>query len=193
MAITLTSDPIVALSDVKELINEVNDTEAKVLINAVSEKFLRYTGRKRITQGSIVEWDKGGLTKIYLHGSPVDESSAVQVDVYNGTEIAVTMTVADEDLRIVQCATSAYLELVTYCPPWIEGIDTVKISYTGGWETVPGDIVLAAIDQMRIERNRMDGNLGALSMSANGETVRFETSGLIKAVQDAFEPYRMLV
>lgn|GEM_PF-2902065 len=194
MAITITTDPIVGLSDVKELISEASDKEATLLINAVSEKFLRYTHRRRITQGSITEWAMGGLDKIYLHGCPVDEDSEITVSVYGSDgDVTTTMTLTDGDLRVVQSPVDAYIELLTYTPPWVEGVDTVKVAYTGGWETVPGDIVLAAIDQMRVERQRRGGTLGAVSVSANGETVKFETSGLIRSVQDAFDPYRMVI
>jgi hypothetical protein len=55
---------------------------------------------------------------------------------------------------------------------------------------VPGDIVLAAIDQMRVERERRNGTLGAMSVSQNGQTVQLETSGLIRAVEEAWRPYR---
>lgn len=194
MAITLTSDPIVGIADVKELIGVTNDTEARLLINSVSEKFLRYTHRRRITSGSVTEWSKGGCEKIYLHGMPVDEDSAFTISVYGSDgSVSTTMTLADNDFRVVQSPTDAYVELITYTPPWVEGIENVKLAYTGGWATVPGDIVMAAIQQMRVENNRRDGELGAMSVSANGQTVQFETSGLIKAVEDAWNPYRMLI
>lgn len=194
MAITITSDPIIGLQDVKTLIREVDDTEAILLINSVSAQFLRFTNRLRITKGTVSEWAKGGRDKIYLHGSPVDESSTVSAACY-GTDgtVATTLTLAAGDLRVVQSPVDAYIELISYVPPWVDGLDTVKISYTGGWTTVPGDIVLAAIDQMRVERMRRDGTLGARSVSANGETVQFEIGGLIRSVADAWEPYRMVV
>jgi hypothetical protein len=194
MAISLTSDPIVSFSDVRDLLSEASETEATLLINAVSEKFKRYTHRRIINQGSVSEWAHGGLHKIYLHGSPVDESSEVTVEVY-GTDgdVSATLTKGADDLRVVQTDTTAYIVLLTYIPPFIEGHQTVKVTYTGGWSAVPGDITLAAIDQMRVERKRRKGTLGVESVSQDGQSVKFEISGLIKSVQDAFDPYRMVI
>jgi hypothetical protein len=194
MAISLTSDPIVSFSDVRDLLSEASETEATLLINAVSEKFKRYTHRRIINQGSVSEWAHGGLHKIYLHGSPVDESSEVTVEVY-GTDgdVSATLTKGADDLRVVQTDTTAYIVLLTYIPPFVEGYQTVKVTYTGGWSAVPGDITLAAIDQMRVERQRRKGTLGVESVSQDGQSVKFEISGLIKSVQDAFDPYRMVI
>jgi hypothetical protein len=195
MAISLTSDPIVSFSDVRDLLSEASETEATLLINAVSEKFKRYTHRRIINQGSVSEWAHGGLHKIYLHGSPVDESSEVTVEVY-GTDgdVSATLTKGADDLRVVQTDTTAYIVLSDlHSSVHVEGHQTVKVTYTGGWSAVPGDITLAAIDQMRVERQRRKGTLGVESVSQDGQSVKFEISGLIKSVQDAFDPYRMVI
>jgi len=194
MSITLTSDPIVSIADVRDLLSEADEKEATLLVNAVSEKFKRYTHRRIINRGSVSEWRLGGLRKMYLHGYPVDESAEVTVEVY-GTDGAVhtTLTKGNGDVRVVQSGVDAYVVLISYIPPFVEGVQTVKVTYTGGWSEVPGDVVLAAIDQMRVERQRRKGTLGVESASQDGQTVRFETSGLIRSVQDAFDPYRMVI
>ena len=190
MAITLTSDPIIALADVRDLISEASKTEAQLMINAVSAKFLRFTNRARITNGSATEWAKGGSKKIWLHAAT---PTVVTVTTYRDGVLDDTWTSADNEVRIVDGLTDSYIELLEGTPPLYEGLDTVKIAYTGGWSTVPGDIVLAALDQMRVERDRRQGNLGAVSISQDGQAVKLEISGLIKSVQDAFKPYRVEV
>jgi hypothetical protein len=193
MAISITTDPIVSLTDAKAILGIGSDLEAALLINAVSAKFLRYTNRVRINEGGAVEWAQGGRLKVYCHASPVDSEAGFTVSVYQDGEIAETLTLTDGDFRVVNSETDSYIELIEYSPPLIEGLDTLKLEYTGGWSSdtgVPGDIVLAAIDQMRVERERRNGTLGAMSVSQNGQTVQLETSGLIRAVEEAWRPYR---
>lgn len=193
MAISITTDPIVSLTDTKSILGIGDDLEAILLINAVSAKFTRYTNRVRINEGATSEWAQGGRLKVYCHASPVDTTSDFTISVYQDGEVAETLTLAAGDFRVVNTATDSYVELIEYSPPLIEGLDTLKLDYTGGWSSVPGDIVLAAIDQMRVERERRHGTLGAMSVSQNGQTVQLETSGLIRAVEEAWRPYRFEV
>lgn len=193
MAITFTSDPILSLADTKALLGVSTDLEAALLVNAVSAKFLRFTNRLRINSGSASEWHKGGTSKFYAHAAPIDTGETVTVSVYSDGVAGDTYTLAGGTLQVINSHVDAYVELLGTVPPYVEGVDTVLLSYTGGWDTVPGDIVLGAIDQIRVERERRQGTLGAMSVSQNGQTVQLETSGLIKAVEDAWRPYRIEV
>ena len=57
MPITITSDPILEVSELKEITGINSDTKATVLINSVSKKFLNFTQRTHIN-GRISFWRK---------------------------------------------------------------------------------------------------------------------------------------
>ncbi len=190
----LTTDPIVTKSQLLRIIDETKDEEASMIINAVSDLFLRFTNRRRITEGTIEEWTEGdGTDRLWLHASPVDEAQDFTITIYSGGEVSETYTLAGDDFRVVQSDVDAYVLLDSGAFPVPSGGDgaNIKLEYTGGWTTVPGAIFAGAIQQARIERLRSDGNLGVVSVSRGGETIRYETSSLIRTVREKWEPYRI--
>jgi hypothetical protein len=98
-------------------------------------------------------------------------------------------------LRIVNHYTYSVIELYSYDTPETAGREhNVKVTYTGGWATIPGDIQQAAIIQMKVDRQRTDaGMVGINSLSQDGQSVSYDQSGLVKEVRDILEPYRIEV
>jgi hypothetical protein len=189
MAITLTTDPIVAIEDVKLILGENDNTRAALILNSVSAKFLRFTNRLRILSGSVTEYVRGEDTaQISLHATPV--TAIASIDIY------------DSGLSQITLASSAYTYYGTdgvvqrFGEPWPAPSDderNIKVAYTGGWTagSLPGDIVAAALELMRWERQKLDGLVGMESRSAGGQSAQFEVASVVKAVEQAWAPWRI--
>ncbi len=191
MPITLTTDPILSTDDVRALIDEQNPEMAKLLINAVSLEFLKFTNRTRITSAvSLVEWVKGINSQyLFLHATPITTITSVQ----RYSLGVLQETYASTDYMIALNSTA----LLKYSSTWEGNSESeepnIKVTYTGGFTAVPGDVIRGAIEQMRYERLRMAGRVGIENVSAGGESVNYETGGLLKGVREIWAPYRVVV
>jgi hypothetical protein len=193
MSITLTTDPILSLADAMGLIEETNAVRATVLLNSVSDSFRRFTNRTRITvpAADITEYVGGlGGLWLFLHASPI--TVVTSVDVMLDGAVDEALAAADytlfADLGALRRNGSEW-------PLDVEGDHSVRVIYRGGWAagSVPGDVIMGAVTQMRYERQRFDGKVGVESLSRNGESVSYETGGLLKATRDLWAPYRITV
>lgn len=190
MPTTLTTDPIISVSQAKEYAG-INDTEnAKLLINIVTEKFKSYTRRSRINEGAVTE-------TVY----PLDGNAAI---VFARPIAAALVTVTEMDRA---GDTTAYLEdddelivdrvrgrIFRVSGFWSldMGFPSLTVEYEGGWAAVPFDIVAGTLAQMKVEQQRLKGLVGADSFGAGGDSVMPESGGLIKSTIDAWNPYRIL-
>ena len=183
MAIALTSDPIVAIEDVKAVLNLDNDTTATLLINSVSEKFLKYTERTVLNSASVIETMRGdGTSVIWLHSY----ASAVASVIFLENGVAST-TYDSDDFSL---DTVGRISMHSVATPISVDEENVKVTYTGGWATIPGDIVLAALEQMQVENNRLSGRgAGISSESFEGLSVSYAQSGIVSSVEDAWRKF----
>lgn len=193
---TITTDPVITLADTMdgEFLSETNETQAILLINDVSEKFKRYMNRRQLNSASIVERVEGnGLARIYVHAPPIATGSTVTVKTYDGVTLKDTYTNDDDELAVINSDVDGIIELSEAVTPNAMDLEhNVEITYTGGWTTIPGDVVAAAVMQMRVDRQRMDrGQVGIESLSQDGQSVSYDSSGLVKEVRDALMPYRI--
>lgn len=194
MAITLTTDPILTVDDVRALTEENDVTRATFLINAVSAQFRTFTRRTRITDSGasvgLVEYLPGlGDSYLWLHATPIISVTSIEM-LSAGT---VTSTLATTDYEIYGDRGALYRNGALWPGP--DGERDVKVTYRAGWVVgaIPGDIVAGAVEQMRWARMRLDGKVGAESVSRGGESVSLETGQLLKSVVDAWKPWRIMV
>ncbi len=190
MPATLTADPILTLLEVKEW-GEINGEEtAKRLINIVSAKFLSYTLRVRITEGVVNEhvYPLDGNTA-FTHARPI---AAALVTVIEKTRYGDTETYLEDDDDLIidrirgRIFKSGGLWDMTF------GFPSLNLQYSGGWATVPADVVAGALAQMKVEQQRLKGLVGADTFGAGGDSTTPESAGLIKSTIDAWKPYRIL-
>lgn len=194
MAITLTSDPIMTLDDAMALIDESNPVRATFLLNSVSALFRSFTNRCNILKTTgIVEYLIGnGDARLWVHATPIDTTATVQVEtIANGTTYE-TLTLAGGTLAVM--AEVGAISRNAGFWPISDDHHNLKVTYTGGWTAgaLPADVVMGAVQQMRYERMRFDGKVGVESVSRSGESVSFETGGLLKATRNLWEPWRVL-
>ena len=202
MAITLTTDPIITSEDAQALFDLTDEMLAALLVNALTEKFKRFTNRVQLQKDlstQVVEWLRAfGTDKLYLHASPVrlvdDSQQAIEckAEIYNDTDLLDTYTYADSEFRVETDDRHSLLELYSGSwPSWSES-QIVKVSYYAGWSETPGDVLEGAVLQGKIDLLRLKGEVGVESRGAQGESTRYDTSGLIKAVRDLWRPYVVL-
>jgi len=193
MAISLLPDRIMEPEDALELFGVSDQKKLYMLLNSLSKQFLRFTGRRRILSGSATEYLKGnGSDQLWLHASPVDTGSEVTLMITRAEDVIGTYTLTGGDLSVITDDYSSSVELTAASLPGPTDPGAIKIEYTGGFTTVPGDVLQGAMLQGRVELRRMDGEVGVTSKSYEGESVRFESNGIVSAVSELWAPYMVL-
>jgi len=186
MSITLTSDPIVTEQTVSDLLKLTGD-EARLHINSVSARFLEYTGRLRITNGAVTEWQCGrGLNYFWLHATPI--TSITSIATYSSGDLSETIASGDYSYN----ATTGKIVLHGTIAPYSDGEQNIKAVYAAGWAAalIPGDLVQSALAMIRFDKARLDGRIGTSSESREGFSTSYETGDLPKSVQQVWDRYR---
>ncbi|HOX27469.1 MAG TPA: hypothetical protein PLL30_17225 [Candidatus Krumholzibacteria bacterium] len=194
MAITLTTDPIVTEQLVVDIMKWSQD-EARLAINSVSARFLKYTNRTRITSGAITlevyNFPPAGVPVIWLRAAPVtvSESATFAAYTYQDGSADTTLTTSDYTLH------TANGKLVLKGLGVTERDDSrdVRVSYTGGWTTVPGDVQESALQLMKLDKQRRDGMVGVTSTSREGTTVSYQGGDLPQSVMEVWRRYQVVV
>lgn len=190
MAIALTSDPIMTAADVQALVPGLTVTDrVNFLINSVSAAFLKFTGRIAISSAAVEQIEMlppSPLQYIYLRATPVSAISAVTL-LFEGEEEVV---LASTDYAL-ESATTGKLVVPDYTVIG-RGIGyRLKIEYTGGWTTIPGDVQAAALEAIVYKREKLDGRAGVRSASIEGQSTSYENADLPQSVQDCWRKYRV--
>lgn len=198
MALTLTSDPILSISDAKALLDLSTDQQAILVVNALSQKAKRYLNRVQLNQNTttaIVEkiTPYGGQV-LHLH-APIWTGTeyTVQAVVYSGGDVQDTYTVADGDLQLRTSDTASRIILVAGTWPDDTLPGYVEVTYKGGWATIPADVIQGAIMQGRVDIRRQMGEVGFSSRGMQGESTQYQTTGLVRECMDLWNPYRVLI
>jgi hypothetical protein len=196
MAITLMNDPIMALEDAKSLLNITDDTQARVLVNALTMKFRHHTGRIQLgtdASNDVVEYLRGDTPcTLYLHCSPLLTDQDIIVEIFDGHNVVETYKWSEEEVIYYGDDQEARLESAGLFPTKGDPY-TAKITYRGGWTATPGDVLEGAILQGRVDLLRQNGEIGVDSRSVDGESTSYDTKGIIKTVAELWGPYRILV
>ena len=190
MAITLTSDPIIPAADAASLLSWATGDELNLAINSASVRFLKYTGRQRITSGTLVQTEAlppRQVPVLWLRASPVDTGETFAVEIYEDGSSAETLTDSDYDLEDV----TGRLVLGSSATATYNASRRVVVSYTGGWTTVPGDVMESALRLMRLDKQRRDGMTGVASASREGMSTSYQTADLPAEISDVWQAYRI--
>lgn len=193
MAISLTSDPIVAASHVTDAeIGLDTGNQLNHLINFASAAFLRYTNRERITSGSVTETRSLPAPEapvLWLRATPVDTDQTFTVKLlYEGSE-EETLTTSDYGLT----AATGELYVPGYGSAGRGWGYQLQIAYTGGWSTVPNDVIGGALELIRLMKSRSaDGQAGVRYGGFGNVNQGLETALISESVRDAWQPYRIM-
>jgi len=184
----LTTDPIVSEQTVLEMLKGMGGAAARMYINSVSEQFLRFTGRTRINKGTITERHVAPpphLPVLWLRAFPID--AVTTINLYERGELVRAMTNEDYSLNTHTGRFVLMVPINGYPGPE----QVIEATYTGGWETVPGDVVLSALEMVKLQHLRLGGRAGVLSESREGYSASYDASGVPQAVADVWQRYRV--
>lgn len=137
---------LVTLSEVKAyqgVTNTEGDAEINILIPKVSDLIKRYIGRSLIDFfiDEKVEVFNGGNPSIFLQEMPLNEVSSVELSSDYGKTYKALVEYQDFTIdRSSECLTVIASDRF---PFYVNGY---KVTYTGGYESTPGDIKLACMD-----------------------------------------------
>lgn len=193
--IQMTSDPIISLDDAQRVLSTNDETALTMAINAVSRKFLRHTGRRVIgydADTAIVEDVRPEEPhRIWLAASPVvTDGKEFQAEAVADGEAQQTYLYSEDEIEVVSCDQYAYITPIGWAfrvsrdPSWY-----VRLTYYGGWSTVPGDVIAGAVAQLHVEIERLGGMVGMSSVSRDRENVQYDRSAVISEAAEAWTPY----
>lgn len=126
-----------------------DDARLNVLIPSVSQLVKTYCGNSFVdffssnkTEIFTIDW---GTYILQLTESPVNAIVSVQeATTYGGT--LVTLTTGAQEYALNKQTDCVYRTTNAGYRNWPVGVETVKIVYTAGYETIPADLKLAVID-----------------------------------------------
>lgn len=197
MAFALTIDPLLTAADVTALLSVKDQQTAIIVANAIAAKFKRYSGRVQINYDAdtdiVEELVPYGGPKLYLHAPVVlGVGGTLVAEVYNGGDVLYTYTEADGDLFFFSNDVESGIVLPQGVWPSASSGLMVRVTYKGGWQSVPGDVIQGAIMQARVDLQRMNGDVGMNSRGAQGESTSYQTVGIVREVLDLWNPYRVV-
>jgi hypothetical protein len=147
---------ITSLAEVKDYLNfdpadTSNDTELQRFIDAADPVVEDIVGP--VNQATFDEWYDGGYSDIVLRHWPVISITAVTE--YAGTTpttltVAATPDVVTGTSYVFDPATSILYRVGTYgSQTFAQGTGNIRVQYTAGRTTIPGNIKLAALELIR--------------------------------------------
>lgn len=211
MSIQLTQDPIVTLQNCRDILGMDDDPRTIVLINSVSEKFRKYTNRVQINEAAVQEKVRSYDSHIvYVHATPINLSTqgvVVSVVDAHGTVINSYDSAAGELLvdelrgRVMRPGCAPFEGPCAPCSEFGASNEpgdsplfpSLAVSYVGGWTTLPGDIMMSAFEQIKLDNERLKGAI-AMTVGSDLEPQYAENSqGILQTVADVWKPYRILI
>lgn len=167
------------------------DVRVESVVNALTDMFAAYTGRDTIVNSAVVEYTEGkDDDTIFLRNPPIVEvTSSVIICIDTDRLYPASNNLTRSTDFVVYPRTGKVVLIDDYFP---SNPQCVKVSYYGGWTTVPSDIKRAAFEaaQWMWKRER-DGRVGVTSVSAQqGGSVSYEEAALPKSVTDVLDRYR---
>jgi len=215
MAIALTGDPIVTLQECKDVLGMNDEQQTIVLINSVSQKFRKYTNRVQINKSAVEELTRAidGVL-VWSHASPIDPAEDVLIELKDPNGIVTESYSVQAGELVVdwergRIARSGCIPFPSFCGcgSAVAGIPspeqsfhrggstfpTLHLSYSGGWEPVPGDVMLGAFEQIRMDLERLKGNIGLLAGSNYNDAQALNNEGLLESVENTWKRYRVMI
>lgn len=179
---------IATLAEIKaELgIKDVQDNaELTRLAEGLQGRFDGYCRRTLARADSVVELHDGGVTAIELKRFPVETVASVHVSRYQAWTDAYLWSTDDYRVNLERG-----LIFLLSGGKWEEGIQNIRVVYTGGYATgaYPEELRRAFFLQFGFEwRNRL--HLGQQSVSAQGMSVTVAPAKLLADVTEILNAY----
>lgn len=136
---------LVTLDDVKNYFgvigsNASDDDLIEELIERVSFDFTHFCGRDSFLASNYTEYvDGNGTNKMYLKNTPINSITSIYEDqewIWGDEDIVASADYRVTDLNII------------YVDKWLIGDQNYKVTYNGGYSTVPLDLVQCCVEEV---------------------------------------------
>lgn len=164
-------------------IESAHDTALEATIDTVSKWFHEATHRQLKALALTEYYDGDGTKNLYLKSWPV-VSATFYVD--NDLEFGAATEVTPELIRDNECI---------YTSRWVKGYGNIKVTYTGGYSTIPNDLKGAALIMCSVMWDRQkNGSHDSEALAILGNTVNFVPERLAPPyVMDVINKYKRVV
>lgn len=167
-----------------------DDDRLESVIDAITVAFASYTGRDTMVNSLVVEYTEGkDDDTIFLRNPPINEvTSSVVICIDSDRLYPAGNNLTRTDFAVYS-RTGKVVLIDDYFP---SNPLCVKVTYYGGWVSLPADIRLAALEAaVWFWKRQNDGKIGVTSVNApQGGSTSYEDAGLPKAVTDILDRYR---
>ena len=153
------------------------------------DEFINEYCNRTFTQAAVTEYHDGGSNKVFLNRFPVASSPAVQVwDSWDRSYASTDLIDSDDYFVDTENGILKFDYDIGGSP------GAVKVTYTGGYSTIPGPITQACIELVaRKLKEGPSGGVGVPSRSLpNGGSVTFEIGALLSQTKIALDAYSVL-
>lgn len=179
-----------SVADVKAFMkieDSTSDAILDTLCNAVSEQIERWLGW-RILPATYTERYDGGASSIQVRHGPIEDLGTVTVSEYGTAVDAAELELLDGGWTIGRFINE-------YPAGFAAGMDSLKVTYTGGYAITPPDFNLAATMQTAyVWRQSGYGNnlLGIARRAESGgvSTAEYQLDPILPKVESMLRPYR---
>lgn len=184
---SLNSNALCSVDNVNNLLDKkgVTDEEThslELIINGLSQEFENYCDRIFKRANYIEYIDGDGSQYLYPVNYPLVSVSSIYDDsdwVY-GANTLITATEYGIIDGVYVAMKSGYFSL---------GTKNIKITYSGGYTTIPADLILAAtLESAKMFKNRKDINV--VSRSISDGSINFEPTSFLPAVKQILDRYK---
>jgi hypothetical protein len=175
-----------------------DDARLNVLIPSVSQLVKSYCGNSFVdyyssnkTEVFTIDW---GTHVIQLTEGPVNAIVSVQeAQSYGGT--LTTLTTAAQEYALNTKTDCVYRTTTAGYKDWPVGVETVRVVYTAGYSTIPGDLKLAVLDLITYylkDEYKLRQSIAGASLQNPGSSTQRDNVGFpdhIKRVLDLYKNF----
>lgn len=155
-----------------------------LLINAF-DAFAENDCNRKFDQETVTEYHDGGTNKIFVDRPPIDSDTSVVVYDDPDRSFSDIDLVSSDDYGI-----DYDLGILEFDYDLLEGNMSIKVTYKGGYDTIPSDLQLAAIEQVVMKyKEAIKGELGIVSRSWPDGSVSIQPVDVLPYVRSVLDKY----
>ena len=155
-----------------------------MLINSFDFLAEKHCNRE-FDEATVTEYHDGGFNRIFVNRPPIDSGTAVTVYDDPDRSFSSTDLVDSDDYGI-----DYDLGILEFDYDLLEGNMSVKVTYKGGYATIPGDLQLAAIEQVVMKyKEAIKGELGIVNRTWPDGSVSVQPVDLLPYVRKVLDSY----
>lgn len=187
---SLNNNALVTLEEVREYFgwtstNTDNDNFIESLINYTSDLFENYCEVDNFKSTSVTEYYDGeGEKYLFLNNIPIVSITSIYDDV-NWVWGEDTI-VASTDYRIVN------KNYIVGLNEFTEGDQNIKVSYTYGYATIPGDLKMVCIEEV-IRKFKNRDNPGVINKTMVDGSISKDNKYLLESTVSVLNKYRRML